>query len=103
MERETAQEQVHIYYIEPFASHLDSRWNHSLVNFQEVRQRFREQYKHVAVFPCRLRILPDCIFSRRDPIVIGVRVEEGLVREGTPLCVPSKGMLCGGQEVALGA
>lgn len=35
--------------------------------------------------------MPDCVFNARDPIVVGVRVEEGMVKEGTVLCVPSKG------------
>lgn len=30
------------------------------------------------------------VFNSRDPIVIGVMVEAGIVKEGTPLCVPSK-------------
>ena len=30
------------------------------------------------------------IFNSRDPIVMGVMVEAGIVKEGTPLCVPSK-------------
>lgn len=30
------------------------------------------------------------IFNKRDPIVLGVTVDTGLLRTGTPLCVPSK-------------
>jgi hypothetical protein len=30
------------------------------------------------------------IFKTRDPILVGVKVESGIVKEGTPLCVPSK-------------
>lgn len=30
------------------------------------------------------------VFNSRAPIVVGVHVEAGVVREGTPLCVPSK-------------
>ena len=30
------------------------------------------------------------IFNKRDPIVLGVTVDAGVLREGTPLCVPSK-------------
>lgn len=59
-------------------------------HMEEVRQQFRERYKHIAVFPCRLRILPDCIFNARDPIIMGVRVEEGQLKPGTPLCIPTK-------------
>uniref|UniRef100_T1JMQ4 Uncharacterized protein n=1 Tax=Strigamia maritima TaxID=126957 RepID=T1JMQ4_STRMM len=56
----------------------------------ELKQKKRDQLKHIAVFPCKLRILPQFIFNSRDPIVVGVSVEAGVVKEGTPLCVPSK-------------
>lgn len=46
--------------------------------------------RNVAVFPCKLRILPQFIFNSRDPIVMGVSIEAGVLRQGTPLCVPSK-------------
>jgi translation initiation factor 5B len=57
---------------------------------EELRQRLREQYKDIAIFPCKLKILPNCVFKTRDPIVVGVKVEGGLVKVGTPLTVPSK-------------
>ncbi|XP_050040088.2 uncharacterized protein eIF5B [Dermacentor andersoni] len=60
---------------------------------EELRQKKREEFKSVAVFPCRLRILPQFVFNSRDPIVVGVSVEAGIVKEGTPLCVPSKEFL----------
>lgn len=50
----------------------------------------RKKHKDQAVFPVRLSIMPDMIFNKRAPIVMGVRVEAGLLREGTPICVPSK-------------
>nr|XP_033338686.1 eukaryotic translation initiation factor 5B [Megalopta genalis] len=60
---------------------------------EELKQRKRDEHKHIAVFPCKLRILPQHIFNSRDPIVMGVMVEAGIVKEGTPLCVPSKDFL----------
>lgn len=57
---------------------------------EEIKQRKREEFKTVAVFPCKLKILPQFVFNSRDPIVIGVIVEAGIVKEGTPICVPSK-------------
>ena len=53
-------------------------------------ERKRREFEHIAVFPCRLRIMPNCIFNTRDPIVVGVVVEAGIVKSGTPLTVPSK-------------
>lgn len=57
---------------------------------EQLKQKKREEFKNIAVFPCRLRILPQFMFNSRDPIVCGVMVEAGIVKEGTPICVPSK-------------
>lgn len=54
-----------------------------------IRQK-KEQFRNVAVFPCKLKVLPEHIYTRRDPIVVGVRVEAGVCKTGTPICVPSK-------------
>lgn len=58
----------------------------------DYKNQQREKYRHLAVFPCKLRILPDCIFNTRDPIVVGVVVEDGVLKQGAPLSVPSKGI-----------
>ncbi|KAL1115954.1 hypothetical protein AAG570_005449 [Ranatra chinensis] len=57
---------------------------------EELKQKKRDEFKSIAVFPCKLRILPQYVFNSRDPIVVGVIVEAGIVKEGTPICVPSK-------------
>lgn len=57
---------------------------------EELKQKKREEFKHIAVFPCKMRILPQFVFNSRDPIVAGVMIEAGIVKEGTPICVPSK-------------
>ena len=57
---------------------------------EDLKRRKQEEFKHIAVFPCKLRVLPNCIFNSRDPIVIGVSIEAGFVKIGTPICVPSK-------------
>lgn len=44
----------------------------------------------MAIFPCKLKILPQHVFSTRDPIIVGVIVEAGTLKIGTPLTVPSK-------------
>ncbi|XP_058807119.1 eukaryotic translation initiation factor 5B-like [Phymastichus coffea] len=57
---------------------------------EQLKQRKRDEFKHIAVFPCKLKVLPQFIFKSRDPIVMGVMVEAGIVKEGTPIVVPSK-------------
>lgn len=54
-----------------------------------VRQN-KEQFRSVAVFPCKLKIMPEHVYMSRDPIVCGVVVTGGVLRTGTPICVPSK-------------
>uniref|UniRef100_A0A6Q2XWG8 Eukaryotic translation initiation factor 5B n=1 Tax=Esox lucius TaxID=8010 RepID=A0A6Q2XWG8_ESOLU len=60
---------------------------------EDYKKAKQEEFKHVAVFPAKLKILPQFIFNSRDPIVMGVSVEAGVLRQGTPLCVPTKGFV----------
>lgn len=57
---------------------------------EELKKKRQEEFRYVAVFPCKIRVMPQYIFNSRDPIVVGVCVEAGFIKEGTPLCVPSK-------------
>ncbi|KAI9587632.1 hypothetical protein GQX74_003478 [Glossina fuscipes] len=57
---------------------------------EELKLKKREEFRSIAVFPCKLTVLPLYIFNSRDPIVMGVMVENGIVKVGTPLCVPTK-------------
>ncbi len=71
-----------IYHLfDRFTQHLD-----------ELKKQKREEFKHIAVFPCKLKIVPNNVFKTRDPIVAGVKVEAGVLQAGTPICVPSKGV-----------
>ena len=56
----------------------------------ELKKQKQEEFKHLAVFPCKLKIMPQYIFNSRDPIIMGVTVEAGFLKGGTMLCVPSK-------------
>ncbi|KAK4469735.1 hypothetical protein MN116_007258 [Schistosoma mekongi] len=57
---------------------------------EDLKTGNQRKHRDLAVFPCKLRILPEMIFNKRAPIVVGVRVEAGVVRVGTPICVPSR-------------
>lgn len=55
--------------------------------------RKKERMKE-AVFPCSLRIVPKGVFHKYDPVIVGVDVEEGILKIGTPLfCVEKKKLL----------
>ena len=51
-----------------------------------MEQKRRDQAPS-AVFPCILRMVPGACFNKKDPIIIGVDVVDGILRIGTPLCV----------------
>jgi len=57
---------------------------------EEVNKQKKEACALDAVFPVILKILPNCVFNKRDPFVFGVDIVEGTLRVGTPICVPSK-------------
>jgi len=35
-------------------------------------------------------MVKDAVFNQKSPIVIGVDVKEGILRVGTPVCVPDR-------------
>ncbi|EGT44666.1 hypothetical protein CAEBREN_04552 [Caenorhabditis brenneri] len=63
---------------------------------EELKEKARRENEHLAIFPCKLRVLPNHVFNTRNPIVCGVAIEAGQVKRGIPICVPSKeGILLG--------
>lgn len=60
---------------------------------EDYKKAKQDEFKHIAVFPVKLKVLPQFIFNSRDPIVMGVTIEAGVLRQGTPLCVPNKGFV----------
>ena len=59
----------------------------------DLNQRRREEASAIAVFPSIIKILPQHIFNQKDPIIVGVEVVDGILKVGTPLCVPALGGL----------
>ena len=49
---------------------------------KQFKQAEQEEARFVAVFPCTLKIIPTCIFNKKDPIVLGVEVVEGIAKVG---------------------
>lgn len=59
----------------------------------ELGEQRRAEASAVAVFPSIVKILPQHIFNQKDPIIVGAEVVEGILKIGTPLCVPALGGL----------
>jgi translation initiation factor 5B len=55
----------------------------------------KELVKDKMVFPCILKILPNCIFNKKNPLVFGVEVLEGNLHLGTELFIPETNTLVG--------
>ncbi len=51
-----------------------------LLSTLQVKEHEQEAAKLEAVFPCILRILPTCVFNKKDPIVVGADVVEGIAK-----------------------
>ncbi|KAH9617876.1 hypothetical protein KSS87_003361 [Heliosperma pusillum] len=55
-----------------------------------IKEEKKKEAADEAVFPCVLKIMPNCVFNKKDPIVLGVDVVEGIAKVGTPICIPSQ-------------
>lgn len=66
-----------IYHLfDKFTEHMD-----------KMKRLRREQVNDDVVFPSISRILPQHVYNKKDPIVVGVDVLDGILRVGTPLVV----------------
>jgi translation initiation factor 5B len=61
---------------------------------QCIADRKKEKEKE-AIFPCVVKIITNMVFNRKDPIILGVDVPEGVLKIGTPLIIPSKKLVVG--------
>jgi len=57
---------------------------------KQVAESRKTETRAEAVFPVVLDIDKGCIFHKKDPIILGVKVVGGQLRVGTPICVPEK-------------
>lgn len=85
--RELADELGVKIFIADIIYHLFDQFKAYIDNIKEEKKR---ETAEEAVFPCVLQILPNCIFNKKDPIVLGVDVLEGIAKVGTPICIPQR-------------
>ncbi|XP_008809293.2 eukaryotic translation initiation factor 5B-like [Phoenix dactylifera] len=85
--RELAEETGVRIFVADIIYHLFDQFKAYIDNLREEKKK---ESAEEAVFPCVLRIMPNCVFNKKDPIVLGVDVLEGIVKVGTPICIPSR-------------
>ncbi|KAG5519634.1 hypothetical protein PMAC_001789 [Pneumocystis sp. 'macacae'] len=57
----------------------------SFIEYQaKIMESKRQENASEAVFPCVLKTI--AVFNKKDPILLGVEIIEGVIRVGTPIC-----------------
>ncbi|KAI3807490.1 hypothetical protein L1987_23420 [Smallanthus sonchifolius] len=74
-------------FIADIIYHLFDQFKAYIDNLKEEKKK---EAAEDAVFPCVLQIMPDCVFNKKDPIILGVDVIEGILKIGTPICIPQR-------------
>ncbi|KAL8134438.1 uncharacterized protein LOC141712925 [Apium graveolens] len=85
--RELAEEYGVKVFIADIIYHLFDQFKAYIDTFKEEKKK---EAAEEAVFPCVLKIMPNCVFNKKDPIILGVDVLEGIAKVGTPICIPQK-------------
>ncbi|KAG8660596.1 hypothetical protein MANES_02G178500v8 [Manihot esculenta] len=85
--RELADELGVKIFLADIIYHLFDQFKAYIDNLKEEKKK---EAADEAVFPCILKILPNCIFNKKDPIVLGVDVIDGIAKIGTPICIPER-------------
>lgn len=57
--------------------HLFDQFKAYIDNLKEEKKK---EAAEDAVFPCLLKIIPSCIFNKKDPIVLGVDILDGVLK-----------------------
>jgi translation initiation factor 5B len=78
--------------------HLFDQWT---AYIKEFRDKVKAGARIDAVWPCVLKVIPEFVFNQKNPIVVGCNVEDGTLRLGTPICVPSRDMVTLGRVTSI--
>lgn len=57
---------------------------------QEGKEREKEKALEGVTFPARIMIMPNCVFRNSKPAIVGVRIEQGRLRQGVKLMKKGK-------------
>ena len=75
--RELAEETGVKIFIADIIYHLFDQFKAYIDNLKEEKKK---EASEEAVFPCLLKIMPNCIFNKKDPIVLGVDILDGIAK-----------------------
>ena len=75
--RELADETGVRIFVADIIYHLFDQFKAYIDNLKEEKKK---ESAEEAVFPSVLKIMPNCIFNKKDPIVLGVDVLEGILK-----------------------
>lgn len=70
---------------------------------EECKRERKSGQGTTAIFPAICEMVPDTCFNRTNPIVIGLNVIEGVLKPGTPLCIPDRDNLRLGKVLSIEA
>ncbi|KAK1391916.1 Eukaryotic translation initiation factor 5B [Heracleum sosnowskyi] len=96
--RELADEKGVKIFIADIIYHLFDQFKAYIGTLKEEKKK---EAADEAVFPCVLKIMPNCVFNKKDPIILGVDVLEGIAKVGTPICIPQKEFIDIGQIASI--
>ncbi|XP_015161861.1 eukaryotic translation initiation factor 5B-like [Solanum tuberosum] len=85
-------------FIADIIYHLFDQFKAYIDNLKEEKKK---EVAEEAVFPCSLKIVPNHVYNKKDPIVVGVDVLEGIARVGTPICIPQREFIDIGQIASI--
>lgn len=64
--------------------HLFDQYTNYINN---MKSKAKEIHFNEVIFPAKLSIVQNCIFTKRSPLILGVHVEEGTLKVDTPVCI----------------
>ncbi|TBT97896.1 translation initiation factor 5B, partial [Hamiltosporidium tvaerminnensis] len=75
--------QIKIFHADIIYHLLDQLKRHFITEKEKIK---KENLLEI-IYPVKLKILPNCVFNKRSPLILGVCVEQGILKIGTPVCV----------------
>ncbi|KAI8569232.1 hypothetical protein RHMOL_Rhmol02G0262200 [Rhododendron molle] len=85
-------------FIADIIYHLFDQFKAYIDNLKEEKKKEAAQE---AVFPCLLKIMPNRIYNKKDPIILGVEILKGIAKVGTPICIPRREFIDIGQIASI--